>query len=283
MSSKLSSLTEVTTPLDATEQFYVVQSGVSKKMTGTKSIKSSTGTVTFEDTTVSSSETTGALVVKGGVGLAGELYTGGAMHVGGGGNDSLVNVDQSTGFFYIYLKNFYSISMQAVDASSVVGFKAIIRDGGGSVVTSEGAWTLSNSGMTFTSPADNQPIGFYTNLSNSPTLRFEVKATYNNSLNGLARGIATKTADFSVADTDSWLINNKAAATCTVTLPTASSYTGREIMIKTIQAFTVVSASSNVVPKTGGAAGTAILPATSGAWATLVSDGTNWQIFASGT
>lgn len=88
----------------------------------------------------------------------------------------------------------------------------------------------------------------------------------------------TKAADFTVADAENWLINNKSGSTCTVTLPTASSWSGREIMIKTIQAQTVVSASSNVVPLAGGAAGTAILAATAGKWATLVSDGTNWII-----
>jgi hypothetical protein len=51
---------------------------------------------------------------------------------------------------------------------------------------------------------------------------------------------------------------------------------GRVVTFKTVQAQTLVSASSNVVPRVGGAAGTAILPATDGAWATLVSDGTNW-------
>jgi hypothetical protein len=63
-----------------------------------------------------------------------------------------------------------------------------------------------------------------------------------------------------------------------VTLPTASSWTGREFTIKTIAAFTVISNASNVVPLAGGAAGTAILAATAGTWATLVSDGTNWII-----
>lgn len=87
----------------------------------------------------------------------------------------------------------------------------------------------------------------------------------------------TKTGDFTVAVGENWIISNR-GATNTVTLPAAASYTGREIMVRTIQAFTVVSASSNVVPRTGGAAGTAILPATDGAWATLVSDGTNWII-----
>lgn len=90
----------------------------------------------------------------------------------------------------------------------------------------------------------------------------------------------TKTGDFSVGEAENYLINNKAGSTCTVTLPAAASYTGREITIKTIQAQLVVSASSNVVPLAGGAAGTAILAATAGKWATLVSNGTNWEIMA---
>lgn len=89
----------------------------------------------------------------------------------------------------------------------------------------------------------------------------------------------TKTGDFTLAANENWVINNR-AATNTVTLPSAASFTGREVTMSTIQAQTVVSASSNVVPRTGGSAGTAILPATDGAWATLVSDGTNWIIMA---
>jgi hypothetical protein len=88
----------------------------------------------------------------------------------------------------------------------------------------------------------------------------------------------TKTADFTVAFTDQWLINNKAGSTCTVTLPSASDSIGRVLYLLNYQAQTVVSASSNVVPVTGGAAGTAILAATAGKWATLVSNGTNWVI-----
>jgi hypothetical protein len=93
-------------------------------------------------------------------------------------------------------------------------------------------------------------------------------------------GIATKTGSFSVAETEDWLICN-GTATITVTLPAAASWTGREIMIKNIAAFTVVSASTNVVPINSATAGTAILPATAGSWATLVSDGTNWVIMQS--
>lgn len=86
----------------------------------------------------------------------------------------------------------------------------------------------------------------------------------------------TKTADFILLVSDVFVINNKAAATCTVTLPLASTFPGRPITFQNYQAFTLVSATSNVVPPGGGAAGTAILAASIGDWAKLISDGTNW-------
>ena len=88
----------------------------------------------------------------------------------------------------------------------------------------------------------------------------------------------TKTADFTVADGDIWYINNKSGSTCTVTLPAASSWTGRTLTFKNMQAQLLVSASSNVVPIDSTSAGTAILLAVVGNWATMVSDGTNWII-----
>ena len=88
----------------------------------------------------------------------------------------------------------------------------------------------------------------------------------------------TKTANFTVGVGETWYINNKTGSACTATLPTASSYTGRELKFVNYQAQTLISASSNVVPLGGGSAGTAILAASVGDWATLVSDGTNWII-----
>jgi hypothetical protein len=87
----------------------------------------------------------------------------------------------------------------------------------------------------------------------------------------------TVTADFTVG-TSAWYINNKSGSTCTVVLPTASTWPGRQITFKNIQAQTLVSASSNVVPIDSASAGTAILLAVAGNWATMVSDGTNWVI-----
>jgi hypothetical protein len=86
----------------------------------------------------------------------------------------------------------------------------------------------------------------------------------------------TKTADFTVGASDTWLINNKSGSTCTVTLPAAASYTGRVLYFQNYQAQFLVSASSNVVPRAGGSAGTALLADVAGDTATLVSDGSNW-------
>ena len=88
-------------------------------------------------------------------------------------------------------------------------------------------------------------------------------------------------ATYTVANGVKYIICDR-AGTVTLTLPTASSWSGREIMVKTVQAQTVISAASNVVPVESTTAGTAILPATDGAWALLVSDGTNWIIMQKG-
>ena len=98
----------------------------------------------------------------------------------------------------------------------------------------------------------------------------------NAAIAALSSAPATYTADFSVAATNVWIINNKSGSSCTVTLPTASISAGRVLYFQNYQAQTLVSASSNVVPLAGGAATTAILEAVAGANATLVSDGTNW-------
>ena len=103
-------------------------------------------------------------------------------------------------------------------------------------------------------------------------------ASITAAINAASSAPVTKTADFTVADNETWLINNKSGSTCTVTLPTASAWSGRELTFKNLQAQTLVSASSNVVLIDGTVAGTAILLAVVGNWATMVSDGTNWVI-----
>ena len=99
----------------------------------------------------------------------------------------------------------------------------------------------------------------------------------NASIAALSTVPVTVVADFTVG-TSNWYINNKSGSTCTVTLPAASAFPGGYLTFQNYQAQTLVSASSNVVPRAGGAAGTAILLAVAGNWATMVSDGTNWVI-----
>ena len=92
--------------------------------------------------------------------------------------------------------------------------------------------------------------------------------------------VTVTTSTYSVGSTDAWIINNY-AGTLTLTLPTASSWSGRAITVKNLQAQLVNSASSNVVPIDSATAGTAILLNVIGNWAKIVSDGTNWIIMES--
>ena len=110
----------------------------------------------------------------------------------------------------------------------------------------------------------------------TPTAKLQVNGSF--ALNAPV----TVTTDYVVAATAYYIISNRAASN-TLTLPTASTSTGRVLKVMTRTAQTVISASANVVQKGGGAATNAILPATIGAWAELVSDGTSWLIVAAGT
>ena len=91
--------------------------------------------------------------------------------------------------------------------------------------------------------------------------------------------VTNANATYTVLSTDHTIIQTTAAST--YTLPAPASFTGRQLHIVTQFAGTVVSASANVFPLAGGSAGTAILAAVAGRWATLVSNGTNWVIVAS--
>jgi hypothetical protein len=107
--------------------------------------------------------------------------------------------------------------------------------------------------------------------------KFYTKGKFYKALSLPAVGAAITATTYTVADTDQSLIFG-GSATCTVTLPDPTTNAGRFIRMVNRAAYTVVSASSNVVPLTGGSASTAILAATAGKWALLESDGTNWQI-----
>jgi hypothetical protein len=89
--------------------------------------------------------------------------------------------------------------------------------------------------------------------------------------------IETITGNYTIPASSSSIICN-GTAQITLTLPTASSYLGRTLIVRNIAAFAVISASANVVPIAGGTATTAIVAATAGKFAQIQSDGTDWQI-----
>jgi len=87
------------------------------------------------------------------------------------------------------------------------------------------------------------------------------------------------------ATTGSLIILTSSVSTCFLTLPAASTYPGRWLYIKqgASPACSVSSNSSNVVLLGATAAQTVIISvSTSGQWANIQSDGTNWQVMARG-
>jgi hypothetical protein len=120
----------------------------------------------------------------------------------------------------------------------------------------------------------------------SPTIE-EWQRKVRDAVNGMLRftpgTVATVTADYTVPDDVSDIINNKSGSGMVLTLPDPAKYARREIAIKTLQAQTVASAASNVAPIGSASLGTAILPNTAGAWCRLKSNGAAWVVMARGT
>lgn len=152
-------------------------------------------------------------------------------------------------------------------------------------VTNEGQLTLG--GVLGNIDLNTQTVGalsFNSRITDNVSLTDRVENILpiaNGGTGVAATTIVTKTADFTLADNEKWVINNKSGSGCVVTLPAASAWGGRSVTFKNLQAQTLVSASSDVAPIGSATPGTAILPASVGAWATLVSDGTNWVIMQS--
>jgi hypothetical protein len=204
------------------------------------------------------------------------------MSVGAGGGDNM-SINVST--------NLNGTNAQIDISPTGTGHVHIKPSGIGSVeVAPTNVGTIDNMTIGATTPKNASVV----DLSVTGTLSFDAaQGTAGQVLTSAGTGVTptwttpvintvsapvTKTANFTVADGEAWLINNKSGSTCTVTLPAAASWTGRQLIFKNMQAQTLVSASSDVVPIDSTSAGTAILLAVVGNWATMVSDGTNWII-----
>lgn len=105
--------------------------------------------------------------------------------------------------------------------------------------------------------------------STSPTARMYVNGSF-----ALKAPSSVNAATYTVGADDYSL--RFTTTNCTVTLPSAVASTGRILVLNTITANSVASASSNVIPLGSNVAGTAILSASAGKFAMLQSDGSNW-------
>jgi hypothetical protein len=213
--------------------------------------------------------------------------TSGTSILYGNGTGGFSNVTIGTGV------SFVAGTLSATGSGGTVTAVSVVSSNGFAGTSSGGATpalTLSTSitgllygnGTALAATTVSAPLGYTAGTlsitqSNTTTDGYLSSTDWNTFNNKQAVSAPiTKTADFTVAATDLWLINNKTGSTCTATLPTASSYSGRILHFQNYQAQTLVSASSNVVPLAGGSAGTSILLASTGDSATLVSDGSNW-------
>lgn len=170
----------------------------------------------------------------------------------------------------------------SITTPTVVTSITLNRTGGEAALILQESGTSRAQIRCITSPSDGVRITDGTAAtewarweSSGMTVAAGVKASYFATSIPVTETGATHT----VAATTAHLICDR-AGTVTVTLPSAASFPGRQLTIKTIQAQQVDSNASNVVPRAGGAAGTVILPNTDGAWTLLVSDGTNWIAMA---
>lgn len=102
------------------------------------------------------------------------------------------------------------------------------------------------------------------NRNTAGDYNYQTGATYTVDANKATKGLDTH-------------VVSGATGTLTLTLPSGANQVGRKLRVSTRVAQTVVSASANIIPMTGG--GTVnILAATVGKWAELQYDGTNWNI-----
>jgi hypothetical protein len=105
------------------------------------------------------------------------------------------------------------------------------------------------------------------------------KLTIEGPISTKAAYLPTITANaYTVLSTDSSLIISNTTVTVTLTLPTASTCSGRWLYIKNVTACQVNSNASNVKPLATNTAGTVILTNTAGKFAALQSDGTDWVV-----
>jgi hypothetical protein len=98
------------------------------------------------------------------------------------------------------------------------------------------------------------------------------------SIGSLSRGAPkTITNNYTILKSDNWIICDPTSL-ITITLPSSTDNIGRELMFKNIGSNTVNSSTPNISSLDGTTISSTILSGTAGQWATLVYDGSIWNI-----
>jgi hypothetical protein len=100
------------------------------------------------------------------------------------------------------------------------------------------------------------------------------------SIGSLSRGAPkTITNNYTILKSDNWIICDPTFPnSITITLPSSTDNIGRELMFKNIGSGIVYSYTANITSLDGTTITYTILSGTAGNWATLVYDGSNWNI-----
>lgn len=231
---------------------------------------------------INNTSPTAPLYVQGSAVITDEFISNSSLYVK---NPGYVGINKSTPAVALDVIGDVAISgILTVDTSTLVVDSANNRVGIRKVVPAveldvTGATNISGDLSVDTNVLKVDTSNNFVGINKTPTLQLDVSGTV--SINGPLQRNApiTKYTDFSVAPTENWIIVDNGGGTTTATLPTASSWTGREIMMKTIQAQAVDSNAVNIV-SISGVSTSSILTNTAGKFATLVSNGSTWDIMA---
>lgn len=249
------------------------------------------GAATISNTTASSSTTTGALKVGGGAGIVGNVNIGGTLGVTGATTlSSTLNAGATT-----------LASSTITGNESIGGTLGVTGATSLAALTTTGAATISNT-TNSTSISTGALIvrggvGIASDVKIGGTIEIDggspgAGKVLTSDANGVASWqtgvstITTKTASYTITNTDNYIIFTTAGTTGqTFTLPSASSAgSGKEFTIKNMSGFNLSVSSTSSLMQEFISSGTYPTTITLGIdasnnWIRVISDGTNWIVF----
>ncbi len=177
------------------------------------------------------------------------------------------------------MTNNYVVTVTNIQTSSTLAPTVNVASAGNTLDgTVNGSFVFPLNGpSSFTFKVNNAANGYYSEAAGGA--KGGLNLVYSMAKNFAGQAIQT-VVGATAANTAAFIVCNNAG---TVTLTLTGTYEGQILYVKNYLNQLAISASSNVVPITGGAAGTAILAATSGKWAMLRYNSAtlNWEIMAS--